>query len=150
MTTFTLADSSGKPHEYKIHPHPAGEGTRLVITLMGLAGEPLGRVLNSNLAGFIGKFQSGEVDLDSQIGVLMQDIDFSSVARDLRLAFASLDSLELFQNILKYTHRDGFPLAESGHYDSAFQKNYGELLKAVWKVIQVNDFLGSIGSLMKS
>lgn len=149
MTTFTLTDSSGKPHTYTVQPHPAGEGTRLVITLMGLAGEPLGRVLNSNLAGLVGKVQSGEVNLESNVNDLLQDIDFSSVARDLRLALAAVDGLQLFQDLLKYTHRDGYPLAESGHYDAAFQQNYGELLKAVWEVIKRNGFLGFIGSLTK-
>ena len=144
---FSLADTSGNPHDYTVQPHPAGEGTRLVLTLMGLAGEPLGRLLESELGGVAEKIKSGEVSLDDDVSELAKGIDFSAIARDLRMALAAVDGPQLFCDILKYTHRDGHPLAESGHYDAAYQQNYGELLKAVWRVVQVNGFLGFIGSL---
>lgn len=150
METFVLKSQRGTEHSYSVQPHPASEGTRLVLTLMGLAGEPLGRLFQSKAAELITQFQAGEVSLDSDLGGLLQSVPWAEVARDVRTALASVDGQQLFLDILKYTLRDNQQLSSSGVFDIAYQQNYIELLRAVWKVVEVNGFLGFIGSSLSA
>lgn len=149
MQKFNLTDADGDVHEYACQPHPAGEGTRLVVEVMSLAAEPIGRLLESKLTDLIEQFQTGEITLDDEIGELageLQTVEWSKVAGDLRRVIAETNSPQLIAEILKYTKRDGQPLANSGVYDTAYQQNYLEMLKAVAKVVQINGFLGFIVS----
>lgn len=150
MHELSLCDAQGKPHTYAIQPHPAGEGTRLVLQLMAMAAEPLGRLLESKLAELITKFSSGELDMDTDVKSLageLGDVAWSQVAGDLRRVLADVDGPALIRDLLRYTTRDGQKLAEPGAYDVAYQQNYIELLKAAAYVIQVNGFLGFTRSL---
>jgi hypothetical protein len=146
QVTFSLKGADGKDHSYVCQPHPAGEGTSLMLDLMGIAGEPLARIIESKGAELIEQFLSGEVTLDSDISALVQGVEWSQLARDMRSAIAATGGAKLFIELLKYTHRDGMPLNAAG-YDIAYQQNYGELLQAVARVVKENGFLGFIGSL---
>lgn len=150
METFVLKDQKGAEHSYSVQPHPASEGTRLVLTLMGLAGEPLGRLFQSKAADLITQFQAGEISLDADLGGLLQSVPWPAIAKDVRNAIACLDGQGLFSDILKYTMRDGKPLSQGIVFDIAYQQNYIELLRAVWKVVEVNGFLGFIGSSLSA
>ncbi|MFU8802623.1 MAG: hypothetical protein ACNA8W_02330 [Bradymonadaceae bacterium] len=157
--TFELKGADGAAHSYVCHPHPGGEGTALMLDLMGIAGEPLARIIESKGAELIEKFLSGELSFgedglegafaNEDISTLIQGVEWSQLARDLRSAIALVGGAKLFMEFLKYTHRDGIQLGQAA-YDIAYQQNYGELLKAVAQVVQVNGFLGFIGSLVNA
>lgn len=146
MVNFELKGADGAMHSYVCNPHPAGEGTALMLDLMGIAGEPLARIIESQGAQIIEQFLGGEISLDSDIAELIQGVEWSQLARDLRSSIAVSGGAQLFVQLLKYTFRDGIHLTQSG-YDIAYQQNYGELLQAVAKVVKVNGFLGFIDSL---
>lgn len=147
MHEFNLIDAKGKPHTYLVQPHPAGEGTRLVLQVMGMAAEPLGRLLEGKLADLIERFASGALDMDAKVADELKDVAWSAVAGDLRRVLADVDGTKLIRDVLRYTTRDGQRLADDGAYDFAYQQNYLELLKAVAQVIQINGFLGFTRSL---
>ena len=71
--------------------------------------------------------------------------DLSAIGPALGSALLGLRDLGLIHRILAHTHRDGKPLAGGGasvaHFNSAYQRNYGELLAAVWEVVKYNRFL---------
>lgn len=144
--TFELTGADGKSHSYVCTPHPAGEGTALMLDLMGIAGEPLARIIESKGAQLIEQFMGGEISLDSNVSELVQGVEWARLARDVRSAIAVSGGAKLFVEILKYTHRDGVPLTQAG-FDIAYQQNYGELIQAVAHVVKANGFLGFIGSL---
>ncbi|RAL23053.1 hypothetical protein DL240_09205 [Lujinxingia litoralis] len=150
MNELTIVDAKGTPHSYHIQPHPAGEGTRLVLQVMSLAAEPLGRLLESKLADMMNRFAEGEFGADtelSSLGAELGDIEWHAIAGDLRRVIAEVDGTRLIRDLLKYTRRDGKALGEQGNYDLAYQQNYLEMLKAVVQVIRINGFLGFTASL---
>lgn len=164
MHSFTLADSQGKAHNYVVNAHPAGEGTPLVLYVISLAAEPIGRLVETKAADLIdvviNKIASGELSPDDDVSKLkeviggedvqrlLHGIEWSRVAADIRVSLAALDTPQLIRQVLKYTHRDGKNLALDGEYDQAYTRNYMELFKAVWAVVQFNGFAGFTISLV--
>lgn len=151
MDQFTLTDAQKNTHTYTVQPHPAREGTRLVVQVMSLAAEPLGRILESQLAELVDDFMGGKITMDDDVAEVafrkIGDIKWHQITGDLRKALAELDSPQLIRDVLKYTSRDGHSMADDGHFDVAYQQNYLEMLKAVARVVKVNGFLGFTGSL---
>ena len=128
--TFTLADADGAEHVYTIiAPHKAQAGAAIMFELSGMLAGPLAPLL----AGLVGK--SG-ADLDA-IG--------AAVGPELGKAIVGLGDLRLVHRILTETLRDGKQLGPSGaplaNFNEAYQRNYGELLAALWEVVKYNRFL---------
>jgi len=149
---FILEDAKGNPHEYTVQPHKSSEGTRLCLRILGMAGEPIGRLVSSNLGDLIelvkgaqtgeGKGLDTRIDLDqimAQIKTL--DLDFAQIVRDLQQSIALAGDEKLFQSLFAHTYRDGNPLAKQAVYESAYVANYMEQFQAAWAVIQANGFL---------
>ena len=153
---FTLTDAQDQPHEYTVNPHNASDGTALCVEIMGAAGEPIGRLLSSNLDVLlevlpkaIASAQNADddeeimADLEAELGDQVDDLDLdlSQAVRDIKVAVVEAGGAEFFRRLFKHAYRDGDGLAKKAVYDSAFQANYGELFKAAWKIVQVNGFL---------
>lgn len=149
---FTLEDADGDLHEYTCQPHKASEGTRLCLRIMGMAGEPIGRLVSSNLGDLIelvkqaqtgdGQGLDAQIDLDSIFDEAKTlDLDFAQIIRDLQQSIAMAGDEKLFRQLFKYTYRDGEPLAKEGVYEGAYVANYMEQFRAAWAVIRANGFL---------
>ena len=126
MFEFTLNDAQGQPHAYVCVPHKTSEGTKLCNRILAVAGEPLGRVLSSNLVVLIELFQTGEIGVDSSpeelIAVLKRlDIDLGSIVRDVALAVAAAGDDAFFRELLKHTTRDGKQLVFCSNRDHAVE-----------------------------
>ena len=147
MHQFTLTDSKGQSHLYKVTPHPGREGTALVIELMGMAMEPLGRIVDSKLSELIQMYLEGEITGESEVEQLimehMPDIEWRQIAGDVRKVLMELPNPQLtIRKILKHTTRDGDRLVDDGAFDIAYQQNYLEMFKAAAHVTKINGFLG--------
>lgn len=151
MQEFTLKDAQGQEHQYLCIPHKTSDGTKLCNRILAIAGEPLGRVLSSNLVTLIEMFQQGKIDVDSDadqlIGVLKDlDIDLGSIVGDIARAVALAGDDKFFKELLKHTTRDGKQLTDPANYEPAYQANYAEQLQAVAKVIMINGFIPFLGA----
>lgn len=150
---FQLVDTNGDAHEYTCTPHKAGDGTRLCLRVLGMAGEPIGRIASSNLSELIELFAGLDLDPNAEDAELESafdgfaskveglDLDLGAIIRDLQAAIADAGDDQFFRSVLKHTYRDGKPVAKNLVFDQAYQANYMELFQAVWKVIQANGFL---------
>lgn len=162
---FTLTDCDGEPHTYDVTPHPPTEGTSLCVQVLGAAGEPIGRLLASNLDKVaellpkaIAKAEQAEDDaelkaaLEDDFGDLSEvfedlDVDLAQIVRDVQTAIVEAGEAEFFRRLFKHTYRDGEALASKSAYNQAFQANYSELFQAAWKVIRANGFLPLLATL---
>lgn len=149
-----LFDAKQEAHSYIITPHAGSEGARLCMRVLAIAGEPIGRIVGSKLGDLIGAFQGANIDLDSplegefkKLADQLKDveIDLGIVVRDVQTAIAALGDEAFFLTLLKYTYRDGKPVAKPSNFDQFYQANYVELFQILWHVIRVNGFLGSWG-----
>lgn len=153
---FQLTDAQGEPHEYTISPHATSDGSMLALRVLGMAGEPIGRLASSNLGVLIDVLpklaqaaedkNTSDADLlllaEQELGALEDlDLDLAQIVQDIQQAVVSAGGDAFFQNLLRGAYRDGKPLAKRHVYDTAFQANYRELFQAVWKSIQANGFL---------
>lgn len=140
---FTLKDASGQEHSYRGVPHGAIEGQEVMWQLVALGAEPVARLAQLALSS------SNVRDLLNADGAKLQQIlggaDFSTVGADVRKALVATNMSKLAREILRNTMRDGKPLSVdasgNGVFDQAYRANYGELLQAVWRVVQANRFL---------
>ena len=160
---FILTDGQDEAHEYTVTPHNASDGTALCVQILAAAGEPVGRLLSSNLdvlaqqlPQLIAAAQESEDDselmakLEGDLGgdsLADLDLDLSQAVRDVKAAIVEAGEAEFFRRLFKHTYRDGDPLGKKLVYDSAFQANYLELFQAAWKVVQVNGFLPLLRTL---
>ena len=162
---FQLIDARGNAHDYTVSPHPTSEGSMLVVRLLGMVGDPIGKLASSNLdviidliPEIIEEFQKRErageemqdedfvAFLKDRLGDLSDlDLDLAGILRDVQGAIFAAGGDEFLKSLLKHTYRDGNPLSNGKNYDTAYQANYQELFLAVWKVIKVNGFLPSWG-----
>jgi hypothetical protein len=147
-----INDAEGKPHSYQIRSHPTAEGLDLMVELVGLGAEPIGRLIEGALkaedvAGMLGRALSGAVEEGevgagdvSALGSALQGLDLAAVGRDLRGVLATAKAAPLLQRLVRHSFRDGQSLAHPPHFAAAYQRNYFELLQAAWQVIRVNRF----------
>jgi len=139
--TFELDDADGASHEYSCTPHPAREGSDIMWRLMALGAEPLGRAAK----GLLQTLDAGNLRqlMDDPKGLekISAAVDFAALGADVRATLQATPMTDLVRGILKYTSRDGKRLDNQLHFDAAYTRNYGELLRAAWEAAQVNRFL---------
>ena len=160
---FQLADAKGNPHDYTLSPHPTSEGSMLALRVLGMAGEPIGRLAGGNLDAImdiipIAIEAANQAELEDkgdaemfeeikrEIGDLSDlDLDLGSIVADIQAAIFEAGGDKFLKDLLKYTYRDGEKLAQPHVYDQAYQANYRELFQVIWRVIKENGFLLSWG-----
>jgi len=119
---FSLTDADGGPHDYLVALHGAVEGQGIAWRLLAAGAEPLARLIAS---------ASGGLDAAA----------LGSLGADVRAAILSVGAPAMTRDILRYTSRDGAPLANDAAFNAAFRGNYSEMLLAVRRVTEINRFL---------
>lgn len=118
--TFKLKDRDGKEHVYETTAFRPTQGSSLRARIAAVVAEPI----------LIGLYELRRG----------ADGDPGKVALALRSALQSLPP-DLIPAILEHTFRDGQMLAAEDNFNAAYERNYGELDRAIWEVVQYNDFL---------
>lgn len=136
MQDFTLTDKEGNEHLYEVNPHPTKQGSLLMLQICGLLSEPALQAIRL----FVGEMEDGHNPGDVDIGAILDKADFDKLGGSLRTALLALEPDDL-QMFFAHTTRDGQNLANDASYNSAFQGNWGEFMKALWKIIKANGFL---------
>lgn len=148
--TFDLTDSQGQSHSYTCSAHSAIEGQEIMFQLLAAGIGALGPVITS-IASSGGKIS--EI-LDKDTSHIFSQIDVSAATRELSSFLMRPETAELVKSIFQFTYRDSMHLYNEGNYGLAYQANYGELLQAIWKVVNYNGFLPlpgiSLGSTNQS
>lgn len=146
--SFTLNDADGNPHAYELMPHPAAEGQEILFTLIGMGAEPLGALVQSALLdgtvwdNLRGSYKEGglnaiaDLDQDSILG----GVNLGDFGKHLSSVLLRTDCATLSRSMLEYAYRDGVLLDTETAFSQAYRANYGELLKALWKSIELNRF----------
>lgn len=133
---FQIKDADGNPHEYIVGRHDADQGLRICFILMGHAAGALVPLLEPLL--------SGKTSLASVMGGKADDafegVDLSKAAAEVKALLLDPSSIQLVRDIMVETTRDGKVLRNPAAFNEAYGANYGELLKALWKVVQHNRF----------
>lgn len=160
---FTLYDADNVAHSYIIVPHPASKALKLVWRLVQSAATPLARLITSadNLPKLIEALleasEEGKEDLDVIELLKSLDLDFSQAATDFFTVVTATGEEWVTRELLEYTKRDGLSLKQKTrdgdfNFDQAYQANYGEMMEACIKAVQVNRFLSlfrsSFGSML--
>ena len=155
--SFQLTDARGDPHDYLVAEHPAGDGMTILYELLGL-GIPsviglIGAALKSEdlLGAVLDAVGGGKLEFGAaQLSHALSEIDFSKVGPEIRIALGTGKAPALTRQILSRTHRDGKPLRDDAHFNLAFQANYGELLRLIWKVCSINRFFQGLSTSLGS
>lgn len=147
---FTLTDADGNTHKYTLLTHRATEGTALVLKLVDVGGDGLGRIVEAVLTSeeLLAALMSKGVEVD--LKALAEQFDIRGIVRDVRRALADIDGADLLRELVRHCSRDGKPLHVDANFDEAFRANYGELFALAWRSVQENKFLGFIGALVGS
>lgn len=157
---FTLTDARGAEHSYLVQEHPAGDGCAIFYELMGL-GMPtllglLGAALKSEelirdvLAAMSAKSDEDAPPFDWQdLARKLGELELEKVGQEIGRALATGKAPALTRALLSKTHRDG-KLLNGAAFDLAYQANYWEMVRAIFKVCQVNRFLGDFSTLPSS
>jgi len=125
---FTLTGRDEEEHRYTVTLHPTLEALRISNRLSCVIADPLWSLLMQSPDD-----EGGEVS-----------------GAHLRESLKELKP-ELIRKILKNADRDDLPLHTENSLDEAYRGNLRELYQAVWKVIEVNDFLpfaDTVGELL--
>lgn len=152
--TFSLKDAEGNDHEYVVMLHPAHEGDSLawriqglgvaplVEAIKGLAQAPEVQALAGAMRGDTDAETPAEVMTDAGAGLFaaLGDIDVTPLASSLQSVMAHPDLPKLAREIMKHTARDRQKLGMDTAWSTAYRGNYGEMMLAVARVIQLNDF----------
>ena len=85
------------------------------------------------------------LDKNDTTNQLLADVDLAPIGVALRKSLLSPRMLPLVRKLLHNTKRDGKPLREDIHFNDAYQANFGEVFKALVKIIGINHFLGVSG-----
>lgn len=130
MVETTRRQLSG--HAYEVTEFPARQGLRLQARLLRIVGPSIAALGAEALQGA----------QPSDVGSLL-DVDISSEAltRAVGELVARLDEQRverLILDLLGQTTRDGRPVGEETEFDAAYTGNYGELLRAIGLVLEVN------------
>lgn len=105
----TLTDAQGEPHQYVVLPHGAMTGFPLGAELLDLLGETL-------------RFERG-------VGACIEGLAKGMLKRG---------DVKLVLRLVEHVSRDGERLKDEAAFNRAFTANYGELLKVLVWVIEVN------------
>lgn len=138
--SFQLEGKDGQLHDYEVTPHKTSEGTELMLRVLALAAEPLGRLLDSAV-------KRGSVSMDDELGDVMATLDLTQIGGDLKAALMGLDSETLVQFFAR-TQRDGKMLNRITAYDDAYQGNWQEWMLALKEIIQANGFVPFLDTLV--
>jgi len=163
MHTFTLTDADGQQHSYSVDPHTPTDGFGVCSRVAAAVIDPLAGTALAALAktvplairrgvGSDGKLDVAAIMDDPEIVEALSGLDFANAGKGLRRAVESID-LHLVRDILRHTNRGGKPLSSDLHFDTAYQRNYGEMFKAAWKVGGYNRFfelLDGFGALVQT
>jgi hypothetical protein len=148
--TFELPDRDGKTHSYIVDPHPGGPGAALALRIQGLTLEPVAEAVRT-IASIPSIQQLGTAlreggeapDSTQVIGDVLgavREVDMTALGRSLGSVLSHPGGPELIRAILERTARDGRRLSEPAYFDAAYERNYGEMLRAVVEVVQFNGF----------
>lgn len=152
---FVIKDAEGVPHRYEMTGHPPIQGQAIMWQLLALGAEPLGRLADLALTSdeLLGQVraalaapapadaEAAESTTLSDLAAVAKTLDLARLGRDVKSAILSADMPKLTRDVLQFTTRDGASLASDIHFAAAYKRNYGELLQAVWQVVQANRFL---------
>lgn len=149
MERFELRDRTGAAHGYAVELHPGSTGMALALRVQALAVEPIVEAVRASLA--LPQLRAMVVNPDADTGMdagalllaivgELQGLDTSHVGPALAAALGAADGPALVRSLLAHTWRDGKALNEPMHMDAAYRGNYGELMQAVFKVVQLNGF----------
>ena len=139
MHTFELTDRNGDVHRYACMPHDANDGEIVVLELLRLVPEPL--------AAFLGSFDGGLEDVERMLsGEVEGGLDLSGLGEALSGVLGKLDGPKLRRLILANTSRDGDRLSDRTAFGKAYQRNYGELARALVEVCRYNAFFPEFGT----
>jgi hypothetical protein len=142
---FSLPDSQGKTHEYKVIPHHPDEGIPLALKITGLGLGPAFEGFK-RLAGLpevraqVELQQAGAAMDMSGFLEALPTADVTQLIDQVRLALLHEEGPALIRRVLQHTFRDGESLGQSPVFGSAYQANYGEMLAAFARVVGINDF----------
>lgn len=138
--TFALTDHDDVEHVYMVTLHGTDSGQRILWTLIGLGGEPLGAMMQSAVGRWLASGADLSELLDKPDGAaeMFAEVDWAAVGLQVSTAVARADMPGLVALILRHTMRDGKYLADKAAFNAAYQANYLEMLKAVGAVLQAN------------
>lgn len=149
---FHLKDRNGELHEYEVGYHTPSEGTRLALTILSCLAEPGARLIQEVLPR-IDKIQdlglSGDMDVSEAIPAVVKaldGLDIAAVGVDVAQVLRNLEPA-LVKACFSKTKRDGKYLAQDQNYDEAYAGNWGELYKALMRIVRVNDFVPFLSTL---
>lgn len=149
---FTLQDADGVDQLYSITPHPGSDALGLVWRIVHAAAKPLARLLEGNLGRLLEAF-SGEQNVDLPQLAAELDLRLSDAVEDVFSILMASGTTDITRELLAHTYRNGRSLKQTQNFDDAFTANYGEMLQACYKAVQVNRFLDlfrmSFGSLVQ-
>lgn len=128
VQTKIIDSDSGDRHEYTCVPFGASESIDLAPTIMMAAGDIFGKIAgDSPLEGI----EDSEVTTEDLAAGL------SALAEHLQKAGGS----QFLKQLLKFTTRkneDGKEESCVTRFDEIYQANFGELMQAIWFVLDVN------------
>lgn len=142
--TTSMTDDDGQSHEYSLIQHGASEGFDLLPRMLEVVGEPIAVALLGDGSSDVDldQLRDGAVEMELSLRGDLLGPQITTFCRRLVAAGGA----GLVRDLLKYTQRDGKPLADRTHFDAAFQGNYGELMMAVkWAITE--NFAGALGRL---
>lgn len=138
MHEFELQDADGQSHRYHVVPHGAVDGEAIVYRLAELLAEPLAALVD----GAGEKLDLSNVDLDT----ILEQLDIRELGKAVRSALAGSRMAELRAAVLRHTSRDGKKLSDATSFNEAYQRNYGELFRAVFEVTRFNRFFPGLST----
>lgn len=126
--TFDVKSRDGSIHNYSCLPHPSrtGGGLNLLLDIARIAGPVLGGAIKAMLG------LPGDSLEDIDVSVLADSV--SEIPERLVLQGGA----DFVGKVLKYTRRDTKELSKPHEFDTAYTGNYGELILAVGKVLEIN------------
>lgn len=139
---FQLEGADGQLHDYEVTPHKTSEGTELMLRVLALAAEPLGRLLDASL-------KRGDISMDDDLGETLRGLDLSQIGGDVKAALLSLDA-ETLKQFFSRVKRDDKVLRLGTAYDDAYQGNWTEWVQALKEIVQANGFVPFLHMLANS
>ena len=120
-------------HKYAVMQFPAMTGLRYAIKLVKMIGPSLAKTAD------------GAGSLSSLMDKDLSSMSVSGAVESLTERLDDVGTAQFILDLFQSTHRDGVILNQ-GNFDSAFSANYGEMLKALAFVLEVNygGFFGAI------
>ncbi len=136
--TFVLLDGDRNSHSYILTEHPPDEGLDIIGELMAVAGGPIGQLAHGVLGDMTTKGLSLSTMMDSDA---LAGVDWAGVGRDIAQAIKAIRLSKFAARLLYYTYRDGHHLRDPDVMRQAYRANYGEVFRALGKVMEINHFV---------